>query len=87
NLVEGFKTDQKEIESAIVRTLAHLDELEDATTAAKKPDHNGRRQAPEAPSPSEPPAPERHAERTLPERPAVEPSKDEPTTKDELDIF
>lgn len=27
-LVEGFKTDQKEIESVIVRTLANLDDLE-----------------------------------------------------------
>ncbi len=34
-LVEGFKTDQKEIESVIVRTLHNLDELEEsaATTA------------------------------------------------------
>jgi hypothetical protein len=34
-LVEGFKTDQKEIESVIVRTLKNLDELEE-TSAAKK---------------------------------------------------
>jgi FtsZ-binding cell division protein ZapB len=29
-LVEGFKSDQKEIESVIVRTLKNLDDLEDA---------------------------------------------------------
>jgi hypothetical protein len=38
-LVEGFKTDQKEIESVIVRTLHNLDELEEsaATPAAAAP--------------------------------------------------
>ncbi len=80
SLVDGFKTDQKEIESAIVRTLAHLDELEDAAAVAKKPDHNGKRQPAEATStPGPSPAPERNTE-----RPSSEP---EPTKKDELDIF
>jgi chromosome segregation ATPase len=51
-LVDGFKTDQREIESVIVRTLQHLDDLEEAATAAKKPEHNGRQQVPEAPAPS-----------------------------------
>jgi hypothetical protein len=32
-LVEGFKTDQKEIESVIVRTLHNLDELEESAVA------------------------------------------------------
>ncbi|MGA2642642.1 MAG: cell division protein ZapB [Spirochaetia bacterium] len=32
-LVEGFKTDQKEIESVIVRTLHNLDELEESASA------------------------------------------------------
>jgi len=48
-LVDGFKTDQREIESVIVRTLQHLDELEDATSSARKTDLNGRRQAHEEP--------------------------------------
>ena len=42
-LVEGFKTDQREIETAIVRTLRNLDDLE----AAAAP-------APGAPSPAAP---------------------------------
>ncbi|HVP17497.1 MAG TPA: cell division protein ZapB [Spirochaetia bacterium] len=49
-LVDGFKTDQREIESVIVRTLQHLDELEDAAAGAKKTERNGRRQAPEEPA-------------------------------------
>jgi len=52
-LVEGFKTDQREIESVIVRTLKHLDELEEAAATARKPEQDGRRQASEEPhSPS-----------------------------------
>ena len=38
-LVDGFKTDQKEIESVIVRTLHNLDELEESAVAAKKGEH------------------------------------------------
>jgi hypothetical protein len=33
-LVDGFKTDQKEIESVIVRTLHNLDELEESAAAS-----------------------------------------------------
>lgn len=33
-LVDGFKTDQKEIESVIVRTLHNLDELEESAATA-----------------------------------------------------
>lgn len=33
-LVEGFKADQKEIESVIVRTLANLDDLEASASGA-----------------------------------------------------
>ena len=33
-LVEGFKTDQREIETAIVRTLRNLDELEESAAGA-----------------------------------------------------
>ncbi len=38
-LVEGFKTDQKEIESAIVRTLANLDDLEESAAEAAAATH------------------------------------------------
>jgi ABC-type transporter Mla subunit MlaD len=36
-LVDGFKTDQKEIESVIVRTLHNLDELEESAAAGGGP--------------------------------------------------
>jgi methyl-accepting chemotaxis protein len=45
-LVDGFKTDQKEIESVIVRTLHNLDELEESAAAAR----NGEHPAASAPS-------------------------------------
>jgi len=48
-LVDGFKTDQREIESVIVRTLQNLDELEEAASTARKTDLSGRRQVPEEP--------------------------------------
>ncbi|MGA2977798.1 MAG: cell division protein ZapB [Spirochaetia bacterium] len=35
-LVDGFKADQKEIESVIVRTLRNLDELEESTAAKRQ---------------------------------------------------
>jgi chromosome segregation ATPase len=38
-LVDGFKTDQKEIESVIVRTLHNLDELEENAVATRKAEH------------------------------------------------
>jgi peptidoglycan hydrolase CwlO-like protein len=101
SLVDGFKTDQKEIESVIVRTLQHLDDLEEASSA-RKPDHNGKRQAEGTASP-ERPAPERStaertsqersaADRSAPERPTSEgPAADRPASessrKEELDIF
>ncbi len=70
-LVDGFKTDQREIESVIVRTLQHLDDLEDAASSARKTEHNGRRQAPEeAAAPAVPQA-------------GAEPGP----AKEELDIF
>jgi chemotaxis protein histidine kinase CheA len=40
-LVDGFKTDQREIESVIVRTLHNLDELEESTAAGKRGEHTG----------------------------------------------
>ncbi len=51
-LVDSFKTDQREIESVIVRTLQHLDDLEDAAAGVKKTEHNGKRQSSESPTPS-----------------------------------
>ena len=53
-LVDGFKTDQREIESVILRTLQHLDDLEDAASNAKKAERNGRRQAADEPAPPAP---------------------------------
>jgi peptidoglycan hydrolase CwlO-like protein len=96
NLVEGFKADQREIESVILRTLQHLDDLEEAS-AARRQDQNGKRQA-DVPAGSERQVPERHSpereapERSTPERPASDrPSGDrpssEPPRKEELDIF
>jgi hypothetical protein len=45
-LVDGFKSDQHEIEAVILRTLKNLDELEDAAAAAAR--------KPEAPRPAGP---------------------------------
>jgi FtsZ-binding cell division protein ZapB len=45
-LVEGFKTDQREIESAIVRTLRNLDDLEESAGAAAAREKPVRRDAP-----------------------------------------
>jgi hypothetical protein len=56
-LVEGFKTDQKEIESVIVRTLHNLDELEENAMTTRKAEHAaGGASAPQGASPSSPPA-------------------------------
>jgi peptidoglycan hydrolase CwlO-like protein len=46
-MVDGFKSDQKEIESVIVRTLHNLDELEENSTA--KHQERGAGTAPVAP--------------------------------------
>ena len=40
-LVDGFKVDQKEIETVIVRTLHNLDELEESTAAGRKVEQAG----------------------------------------------
>jgi FtsZ-binding cell division protein ZapB len=46
-LVDGFKADQKEIESVIVRTLRHLDDLEEGSgTAARSVDAPHAAEAP-----------------------------------------
>ena len=52
-LVDGFKTDQKEIESVIVRTLHNLDELEENAVTSKKGEHAAE-QAAAAPAASVP---------------------------------
>jgi FtsZ-binding cell division protein ZapB len=92
-LVEGFKTDQREIESVIVRTLRNLDDLEESATAGKKgdraaggPPHVG---APASPAPEVDPAPMSSSPGAAGEALARgTPSLGEsPTTKEELDIF
>jgi TolA-binding protein len=74
SLVDGFKADQREIESVIVRTLHTLDELEESVSAPKQQ----RRAAAESAPPPEPPAAQ------------VPPALPEPVPrapKEELDIF
>ena len=51
-LVEGFKADQHEIESVILRTLHTLDDLEDTATAARRGERAAA--APAAPPRTEP---------------------------------
>lgn len=92
-LVDGFKTDQREIETVIVRTLRNLDDLEESATAAKKGDRAAvspaHEAAPASPAPNGDPA----SASSTPD-PAGQsfaratPSHGEtPTTKEELDIF
>ena len=77
-LVDGFKTDQREIESVIIRTLQNLDELEESTATGKKADHAGG-STPAAPA-AAPPAELKN--------PAAPPGALEPRPpKEELDIF
>lgn len=89
SLVDGFKTDQREIESVIVRALQHLDELEEAASAARKPDSNGKRPssaAEEPPRPGPPAAGPPTAGPPTAGHPLAGPSPTGPT-KEELDIF
>jgi FtsZ-binding cell division protein ZapB len=87
SLVDGFKTDQKEIEGVIVRALRHLDDLE-ATPAAAAP-------AKQAPPAADPPVAAARAQAPGPARqraPAAEPVERHPDAaaapaKEELDIF
>jgi FtsZ-binding cell division protein ZapB len=76
-LVDGFKTDQREIESVIIRTLHNLDELEESAATGRKADNAGAGApiAPPAPSPADPKNP-------------IVPGGQEPRPpKEELDIF
>jgi hypothetical protein len=91
-MVDGFKSDQKEIETVIVRTLHNLDELEEAS-AARRPVTPHPPQ-PAAPSPAAEPAPAAAAEPTGPrgasgpeERAAGAPPAEPRPSKEELDIF
>ena len=78
-LVEGFKTDQKEIESVIVRTLANLDDLEASAAGASA----AAREKPAA----RPEPPARHAEAPGPRSTAAPGAEAKPHAGSELDIF
>ncbi len=85
-LVDGFKTDQKEIETVILRTLKNLDELEESAGAARKPDAV-RAPAPIRESAAEArPAPD-PSNGGRPADAAVQADAAEDTAKGELDIF
>ena len=78
-LVEGFKTDQREIETAIVRTLRNLDELEESAAGAAA--------AAAREKPSRPDAPARAADPAGP-KPAVPAGAEaKPPAGNQLDIF
>ena len=89
-LVDGFKTDQREIESVIIRTLHNLDELEESTATGKKADHAGGG-APAAPAfavaTASPVAHPAAASPTDPKNPAVPEGQEPRPPKEELDIF
>jgi FtsZ-binding cell division protein ZapB len=78
-LVEGFKTDQKEIESVIVRTLHNLDDLEESAAGAAP----AARERPAA----RPEPPARHAEAPGPKPSAPAGAEVKPPSGSELDIF
>ncbi len=90
-LVDGFKADQKEIESVIVRTLRHLDDLEEGSgTTARSADAPRAAEAPrsvDAPHASPPraavaqaaPAPQAAAHPVEQEKPAGAPLDDAET--------
>ena len=77
-LVDGFKADQREIETVIVRTLRNLDDLEESATAGKKGDRAAAGPSPDAAPPS------RAAE---PDSAPLSSAPASPATKEELDIF
>jgi len=77
-LVDGFKTDQREIETVIVRTLRNLDDLEESTTAGKKADRAAAGPSPDA-------APVSRAAEPGPAPLSSAPAA--PAAKEELDIF
>jgi FtsZ-binding cell division protein ZapB len=83
SLVEGFKADQKEIESAILRTLRTLDELEESGAgAARKSEHAATPVSPaQSTANPAPPRPQPSPHPAAPRGQEPEP------TKEELDIF
>jgi FtsZ-binding cell division protein ZapB len=99
-LVDGFKTDQKEIESVIVRTLHNLDELEESAATAGGIPEGGIRaggiqpgvssSAPGAgPTAQVGAAPKRAEPKVGGNAPAMAAKEDAelPSPKEELDIF
>jgi chromosome segregation ATPase len=77
-LVDGFKTDQREIESTIVRTLQSLDDLEESAAGAASAarDRTTRRDAPA-----------RAADPTGPKPAEPAGAEAKPPAGNELDIF
>jgi len=91
-LVEGFKTDQREIESAIVRTLRNLDDLEEsaaARAAAAAGSAPPSTSAVHGTAPTRLEAAPRHVESAVPKSaPAAAPAAEaRHATGNELDIF
>jgi hypothetical protein len=85
--VDGFKTDQKEIESVIVRTLHNLDELEENAVSARKAEQPAE-SAPRAES--APVAAPSHSSNSASNARASSEKMEAPegrATKEELDIF
>ena len=101
-LVEGFKTDQREIETAIVRTLRNLDDLEESAAAQAAAGAASRGDAAPAPAPAPAAATPATVRGAVPVRSDVAPRHTEPVspkvapapiaevrnpTGNELDIF
>ncbi len=84
-LVEGFKTDQREIEAVILRTLKNLDELEESAGSARKAADSAR-PAPARESAAARPSPD-PSNGGRPSGAAVQAEAAEDTPKGELDIF
>ena len=89
-LVDGFKTDQREIESVILRTLHNLDELEESAATGRKVDRAGG-DAPVAPTLPVasvlPGAPAAAPSPTNPKNPTGPEEQEPRPPKEELDIF
>jgi hypothetical protein len=86
-LVDGFKADQKEIESVIVRTLHNLDELEENAVAARKAEHSVDSAPLADPAPIGVPS---HSSSSAPNARASAEKMEAPegrAAKEELDIF
>jgi FtsZ-binding cell division protein ZapB len=92
-LVEGFKTDQREIESAIVRTLRTLDDLEESAAARAAAAAGSAAASSSAvahgAAPARVEAASRHAEAAIPKTPppAAPVAEARHATGNELDIF